>query len=786
MTASGSYLEFESFPELELALGSLENRSLKEPAEVCAVRAIQRGEEVVQLATVYMPDRAIDSFTGKLQSYVDEETPTGKPKNRNLVDRIAEIRMATVESLWTEESVPFPEPSEVRWWEVWLRRDVDNDDAELERFTTLCERANIEVGPRRLAFPDRTVVLALGTADQLANGLGALDDLAELRAPRQPADFFARLPPAEQAEWIDDLLGRTQYPEEDDDVPSVCILDTGTRRAHPLLVRSLAVGDVHTVDPSWLSADHDGHGTEMAGLALYASSLADLLASSNPVYLGHVLESVKILPPPPGSNPPDMYAAVTAMGVNLAEIQAPTRRRAITLAVTAASPSSSGASSVGASPPPAGQPTSWSAALDVLVAGRDVLTSDEGVTYLDGGDPRDGRLVIVSAGNVDPSNWTVPHLNRCDVEPVEDPGQAWNAITVGAYTDLIDTGPLIGHQPVAPPGELSPFSRTSVAFDRAWPLKPDIVMEGGNLAESPSGDLDNPETMQLLTTHGGSGSRLLTVSNATSAATAQASHLAATLWTEYPDLWPETVRALLVHGARWTDRMEKHFASTKNKTQREALVRRYGMGVPSMERVLHSATNELVVVHEDTIHPFQDGDLNEIHLTSLPWPREELAALGEVEVSLRVTLSYFVEPNPSRRGWKGRFRYPSHGLRFELKLPTETTEAFEKRLNKQALDEGEKKPIGSDSTEWFLGPTMRNHGSIHTDIWSGTAADLASRDSVAVYPVTGWWKEIKGRDRSDLGCPYALVMSIEAPDVLLDLYTPVQQQIATTIDVAGD
>src|SRR5256885_8145814 len=33
-------------------------------------------------------------------------------------------------------------------------------------------------------------------------------------------------------------------------------------------------------------------------------------------------------------------------------------------------------------------------------------------------------------------------------------------------------------------------------------------------------------------------------------------------------------------------------------------------------------------------------------------------------VEMRVTLSFFVEPNPSRRGWQSKFRYQSHGLRF--------------------------------------------------------------------------------------------------------------------------
>ncbi len=41
----------------------------------------------------------------------------------------------------------------------------------------------------------------------------------------------------------------------------------------------------------------------------------------------------------------------------------------------------------------------------------------------------------------------------------------------------------------------------------------------------------------------------------TSAATAQAAYLAASILADYPNLWPETVRALIVHSADWTPAM---------------------------------------------------------------------------------------------------------------------------------------------------------------------------------------------------------------------------------------
>lgn len=76
----------------------------------------------------------------------------------------------------------------------------------------------------------------------------------------------------------------------------------------------------------------------------------------------------------------------------------------------------------------------------------------------------------------------------------------------------------------------------------------------------------------------------------------------------------------------------------------------------------------------------------------------------------------------------------------------------------RALEEEEGKPTSSEETdEWFLGPKARNRGSLHSDILGGFAANIAERGVIAVFPVTGWWKEQKKRDRSELGARYALI-----------------------------
>src|SRR5262249_9394582 len=158
----------------------------------------------------------------------------------------------------------------------------------------------------------------------------------------------------------------------------------------------------------------------------------------------------------------------------------------------------------------------------------------------------------------------------------------------------------------------------------------------------------------------------------------------------YPTLWPETIRALIVHSAEWTRAMRAHLRGAEGKRARARLVKRYGFGVPHLDRALRSANDALTLIAQSSIRPFVDEKMREMHLSELPWPREVLQGLGDTPVCMRVTLSYFIEPNPARRGWRKRYSYPSHGLRFDVKGPTESIAEFRKRLNQRALEEDEE------------------------------------------------------------------------------------------------
>ena len=120
---------------------------------------------------------------------------------------------------------------------------------------------------------------------------------------------------------------------------------------------------------------------------------------------------------------------------------------------------------------------------------------------------------------------------------------------------------------------MSPYSTTSLTWQRtAWPLKPDVVFEGGNLVKDQLAAYNYP-SVSLLTTSHTPATRLFDLTRATSAASALAARMAAQISARYPVFWPETVRALMVHSAEWTDRMKHDFLGAGSKGDYERLVK---------------------------------------------------------------------------------------------------------------------------------------------------------------------------------------------------------------------
>jgi len=760
----GLQIQFVGMPDVALAFESLGNERGHNPKkiEVLSIRT----EAGITYANVFVPDGKLAHFEKYVEDYLAERKKANGDSNDHhaLLNTISSIRSAELRALWTDDAALFPQDADEQfWWEVWLpvRGNRNSVVADLRKLATLAE---CQVSEHQINFPERTVVLMFGSHQQFSTSVMTLNCVAELRRAKETAEFFDSMPPHEQQEWALETLRRLTPPPDDDATPRVCLLDSGVNRGHPLLMPFLAEADLHTVNPAWGVDDTANHGSGLAGLVALGD-LSNALASNSPVVVRHRLESVK-LTPEQGANDGDAkhHGYLFAEAVARPEIAAPTRPRVFTSAVTSSDDRDRG------------RPSAWSSTVDRLASDYD-------------GNGQFPRLFVLCAGNTEDQQALSTYPASLSTNGIRDPGQAWNAITVGAYTEKIQiTEPdAQGLAPIAPEGGLSPYTSTSANWSTAWPLKPEVVFEGGNAGKDTLGAVGIP-SLHLLTTNNLPIERLFATTNATSAASALGARMAAQLMAAYPAFRPETIRALIVHSAEWTDAMHTTYPPTNGrptKTDRVNLIRHCGWGVPNLDRALWSAGNSLTLVVEDQVHPYQKvkskGVVSKnMNLHSLPWPKDQLLALPpETKVELRITLSYFVEPNPSARGTSSKFHYPSHRLRFDVQRPLDaTTEDFVARINAAAEREDDNDPIDARDPNWILGDRQRHRGSLHQDIWQGTAAELASRGFIAVYPAKGWWRTRQAQERYNLPARYSLIVSIRTPETDVDLYTPIAQQVA--------
>lgn len=769
LKANGTYLTLEGAEvEFGLKLDSLtrtaKSRTNTKKAQWILLSTHPATKNSPERATIWVADEFKRQFLKLFQDYLTKSTSKGNPENSELVANISRVRSTLLEDLWTSKFTPTYR--ELTWWELWLDRHRERPGL----FERITRELGIEASDQRIVIDNSVVVRVRAIWNDLLPLIETDLPLTEIRCPSF-IDTLEDLTDGEQLEYVSDLLTRIiPAPPE---APAVCHLDSGIFRTHTLIEGSLASGDQRSIFPNSSGHDPHGHGTSMAGIALYGQHLDRLLEGTQLVHLQHRLESVRIIPKQ-GEEPRKDHASATIDAISCSEVSAD-RQRTFCMPVSTESDADPG------------QPTLWSASIDALAAGSDIRIRNNEFSLITGPNHNTKRLIVVSAANV--SSYNIDHLANSDISPIEDPGQSWNTLTVGAFTQL-DQAPrdpsYTNYTPVAPAGELSPHSRTSLLFgDHPWPIKPEICLEGGNILSDGQGFFETRPAALSLRSTGIKNDVDLTSANATSAATAQAARLAALTMSRYPSYWPETVRALLVHEAKWTERMREHLDTCKAKSSRARLLRRYGWGVPTEEAVLTSSHRAVTMVVQDEFCPFDKTyAMRELRLHSLPWPRDVLQSLGEADVRLRITLSYFIEPSATRRGWKGKYTYASYGLRFDLKAPTDIdVRRFLARVNRQAQEEEDEgySSSKSHSKHWLLGTRARHYGSLHQDDWQGTGAELAACDRIAVYPVGGWWKNNKRRDRRDLPVRYALLVSLSTSAQGADLYTPIATQLSVPI-----
>ena len=718
----GTYVEFKGRPACELITGSLEDR--RADIRLLNIRDVVTVEgETQTIATVFIPHGKESKLLNKLNDYADAtKDRNGKPKNDSLIRSIEQVNIAMLDALWTASADHFPS-ERIDWYEVWIRTKIDNNDAIYGEFEDVLRQLYVEYKSGSiLEFPERSVFLVRANRESLIKLIYASDYLAEIRSISPLASFFTEQRAYEQREWIDELIARTEFNDASNSV--ISILDTGVNNGHPLLTRIISNDNCDTVVGEGPADRGDsqcnGHGTQMCGVVAYGD-LTKKLESVHNIQIDKHIASIKILGKQ--TNNKDAWGDLTSQAVSKTKIAFPQKQISYCLAVTEIEECENG------------KPSSWSGSIDTIASDNK-------------------SLFLISAGNIYDYNnrdkeiiEIYPDGNR--LRGVFNPAQAWNGLTIGAYTDLIalECPELAGFDRIAPIGGISPFSRTSGVWVKESLIKPEVMFEGGNLKKNnhPHVPYDTHEALSILTLNNDyqRGGYFDTI-NATSCATAMAADFAGQLQARYSNLWAESIRGLMVHSARWTDSMINQFP-VRNRRDMAQRLRNCGYGVPSEKRAFHSTENGFTFIAQETIQPYikkrSSYNINEMHLYELPWPQEELRRLGEIPVTLRITLSYFIDPAPGEIGWKDKYRYASYGLRFDLNNTNETRREFELRINDLIKAGENEERVRNDSARWLIGSDNRDKGSVHSDeIVSLTATELAECNLIAIFPIGGWWK----------------------------------------------
>tara|TARA_R110002049_G_scaffold77947_1_gene199023 strand:- start:846 stop:3260 length:2415 start_codon:yes stop_codon:yes gene_type:complete len=697
----------------------------------------------------WVDDQSDEASTDALtlgNDHEDSATGGNRPRNFWLFESASSFRVAKVEDLWTDPLENFPREKGAVEWEIWVR------SLQHTYFEAAVDQLEIELTGQPSVFADIHIYNGFASKASLRRLIRRSAAVVELRGSSNFIAEHADLPPPGRVQQMQQIAQRViPAPVA---APWISLLDTGVNSNHPLLALSLPAERCRAIAPAWDRFDSDGHGSKMAGIALYGD-LGEVAAVAGPIALETGLESIAVFNPQSSIRIPARDAIFRGVTEAEKEIAHP---RVYCLAATA----------VGE--PEDGRPTSTSSTLDGLAFNNGTQT----------------RLFCVAVGNVETTAaapyQTQSYLTMNGEHGIQSPAQSLNVLSVGALTNK-SSGP----SPVAIAGGLSPRSRTA----QPWEVrrhKPDVLMEGGNHGTDPGGTTSRPYGPDMIaTTSNDPVRRPVTLTGDTSAACAAAARLAGSVMARYPAMRPETVKGLIVHTAEWTDAMQAHWqtlvdAGAQEQQANLSMLDCFGWGIPNEERLFWSAENALTLISEDELRPYKKDDgkgvtLKEMKSFRLPWPDTVLRALGATEIEMRCTLSYFVQPDPHSAGLERQQFYPSHGLKFDFQRFEESEGRTLRRVNKAIISND---PQGSDEG-WVLGRENRVRGTLHHDIWHGPAYQLVDRQMITVTPMRGWWAANAAFEVAEIPVRFSLIVSIRTPETANDLVAEVRSLIPANL-----
>jgi len=622
------------------------------------IEFISQEEKTIILA--FASELAVEEFEARLSTLAEG----GRPTNRIFIYALQGIDSWGAEDRqsWALTQEGFPDTEEFML------------DVELWPLATQPERGRL-----RQAFEDW---LQQNEVEQLdsVNQPGLL--LYRLRVNREQADRLLHhrdvrtvdLPPRYGLDL--DLLGTdiadlppvTQPP---DNAPGITILDSGVATGHPLLAP--AIGEAHSFLPGTPDADGTGHGTHIAGLALYGDVEETLrsgafvpqfrlfsgriLDNDNANQTGfvenHITDAVRYF---------NQEYGCRIFNLSFGDLRKPylqghVRGLAFTL---------------------------------------DNLSREFGVVF------------VVSTGNVSRNqqsgrDWRELYPGYLSHEDwsLLDPAPALNVLTVGSLArwDKNFNSQRYPDDPVEVPVALhdqpSPFTRRGPSL--AGAIKPDLVAYGGNWAVNTRAGFHIVEQGlgELSTNRDFAAGRLLGEQCGTSFAAPYVAYLCARLLAENPESGVNLVRALLVSHAANPKACMDLLPDT------DMLRKICGYGQVDSRALLRSIENDVTLIAEDTLRDKRH------HFYEIPVP-DDFVTSGRRDRELAVALSYLPPVRSTRSDYKAS--------RIEFRLVTAPDLDQVSRMFDRGTPDHEYERIPELSNA-SIKSTVRSKGTVQSATW---------------------------------------------------------------------